>query len=143
MKNSRGFSLLELLIVVAIILIIATIAIPSLLRSRQSANESAAVASLRVINTAEVTYQTAAGGDYGDLNMLLSAALIDSSLLSTKAGYNYSITLAANGLDYTINATAASSVMGRFDYYTTPDYLIRFSTDSTRAPAGQAGLAAH
>src|SRR5262245_46878102 len=56
MKSNRGFSLLELLIVVAIILIIATIAIPSLLRSRQAAQESSAVAQLRTINTAQVTY---------------------------------------------------------------------------------------
>ena len=67
MKNSKGFSLLELLIVVAIILIIATIAIPSLLRSRQAANESAAVANLRTINTAEVTYLSSSGGNYGDI----------------------------------------------------------------------------
>ena len=66
-RKNRGFSLLELLIVVAIILIIATIAIPSLLRSRQAANESAAVANLRTINTAEVTYLSSAGGNYGDV----------------------------------------------------------------------------
>src|SRR5262245_11163751 len=65
MKNSKGFSLLELLIVVAIILIIATIAIPSLLRSRQAANESAAVANLRTINTAEVTYLSSSAGKFG------------------------------------------------------------------------------
>ena len=70
MKNSKGFSLLELLIVVAIILIIATIAIPSLLRSRQAANESAAVANLRTINTAEVTYLSSSGGNYGDLHCI-------------------------------------------------------------------------
>src|SRR5437660_10889954 len=64
-QTDKGFSLLELLIVVAIILIIATIAIPSLLRSRQAANESAAVASVRTINTAEVTYLSSAGGSYG------------------------------------------------------------------------------
>ncbi len=131
--------MLELLIVVAIILIIATIAIPSLLHSRQTANESAAVATLRVVNTAEVTYASANSGLYAPITQLVNASLLDSSLLATKAGYDYAISISGNSLDYTVTATAISATQGRFDYYTTPDYVIRFSTDSTRAPSGLAG----
>src|SRR5262245_29968219 len=93
MKNNRGFSLLELLIVVAIILIIATIAIPSLLRSRQAANESAAVSNLRTINTAEVTYLSSAGGNYGSLPELVTAGLVDTRFTTAQvSGYNFAVT---------------------------------------------------
>lgn len=134
MKNSKGFSLLELLIVVAIILIIATIAIPSLLRSRQAANESAAVANLRTINTAEVTYLSSSGGNYGGIVELIAAGLLDDTFTGTKAGYNY--TVDANGTDYTASADPASVNTGRWGYYSVPDAVVRYSSP---APAGQSG----
>jgi prepilin-type N-terminal cleavage/methylation domain-containing protein len=133
----KGFSLLELLIVVAIILIIATIAIPSLLRSRQSAQESSAVAQLRTINTAEVTYIASNQGSYGSIPLLITQGLLDARFTASISGYNF--TLDASGNDYTANATAVSSNAGRFDFFTRPDYVIRYSTDQTRAPSGLSG----
>jgi type IV pilus assembly protein PilA len=71
MQKNKGFSLIELLIVVAIILIIAAIAIPNLLRSRMAANEASATASLRTLNTAEITYaSTYNSGFSSTLNQL-------------------------------------------------------------------------
>jgi prepilin-type N-terminal cleavage/methylation domain-containing protein len=89
MHRERGFSLLELLIVVAIILIIATIAIPSLLRSRQAAQESSAVAQLRTVNTAEVTYLSSNQGSYGDVISLISQGLLDNRFNSSVSGYQF------------------------------------------------------
>jgi len=139
MKNSKGFSLLELLIVVAIILIIATIAIPSLLRSRQAANESAAVANLRTINTAQVTYLSSAAGKYGDLPDLIAAKLLDDTFTGTKAGYNYTVTSDATSSGYTAEAVPVSSRTGRYGYYSVPDAVVRYSTNASLAPAGQSG----
>src|SRR5579862_4900067 len=104
--RQKGFSLIELLIVVAIILIIAAIAIPNLLRSKMAANEASAVGSLRTLNTACITYSTVYGGYPAALSNLgpatpatsTSADLIDSVLASgTKSGYSF--TYAAGATD--------------------------------------------
>jgi prepilin-type N-terminal cleavage/methylation domain-containing protein len=139
-KTNKGFSLLELLIVVAIILIIATIAIPSLLRSRQAANETAAVANMRNLNSAQVSYSSANGGVYGDVPNLVTAGLIDARYGSGNfSGFQYSVALSGGFRDYTIYATALSPNTSRYDYYSTPDFVVRYATTATRAPAGRTG----
>jgi type IV pilus assembly protein PilA len=146
MKSNRGFSLLELLIVVAIILIIATIAIPSLLRSRQAAQESSAVAQVRTINTAEVTYLSSNQGSYGDVPSLITQGFLDSRFTSAVSGYNFTVT--ASGTDYTVTATPTSTNAGRYGYFSLPDAVIRyqsatsttcnpcFPTNASGAPVG-------
>ncbi|MFL6215103.1 MAG: prepilin-type N-terminal cleavage/methylation domain-containing protein [Blastocatellia bacterium] len=93
MKNEKGFSLIELLIVVAIIGIIAAIAIPNLLKSRQAANEAAAISAVRTIGTAQATYQSTRGlgKDFApDLPALNTEGSVDSVLGSgAKSGYAF------------------------------------------------------
>ncbi len=155
MRKQKGFSLIELLIVVAIILIIAAIAIPNLLRSRMAANEASAVGSMRTINTAEVTYNstynTGFSPDLGSLGgaapctpLVTQACLIDQVLATataagtTKSGYYFEYTAGAGTVPATYTLGGRPGVYnqtGLRSFFTDESGVIRFTASDTAATA--------
>jgi len=143
MPRQKGFSLIEMLLVVAIILIIAAIAIPNLLRARIAANEASAVSSLRALNTAQITYQSTypTVGYATSLSSLSGtsclppgasgACVIDTQLASgTKSGYSFTLA----GTSGTPNATyqfvaspIAPNRTGNRYFCSFPDAVVRTS----------------
>jgi len=143
-NKQKGFSLIELLIVVAIILIIAAIAIPNLLRSKMAANEASAVSSLRTLNTAIVEYSTTYGTDPANLASLGPAAtpsstaadLVDNLLgvdPAVKSGYSITYTAGTTTpvVSYTMVAVPVASSTGQRQFYTDQSDVIRQTTDGS------------
>jgi len=156
MKKNSGFTLIELMIVVAIIAIIAAIAIPNLLRSRMSANEAGAAGAMRTISTGEVAFQTAGFvdsdgdgvGDYGSLAQLAdpdgagaTPPFIDSVLGGgAKHGYNFTVAVTLGSATtqpaYTCTAVpAAAGRTGYRQYFVDESGVIRYTADGSAVGA--------
>ncbi len=142
MKNEQGFSLVELLIVVAIIAIIAAIAVPSLLTSRQAANEAGAIQSLRTLGSAQIAYAATTNQQYGLLTDLVAGGFVDSRFNTAGAllnGYTYSENTAITdpNTSLVVGGTQPASFgfyathqagISRYDYEIGMDQVVRWGT---------------
>lgn len=135
MKNAKGFSLVELLIVVAIIAIIAAIAVPSLLTSRQAANEAGGIQGCRTVGSAQVAFAATNNQNYTTLTSLVAGSFLDSRFTNANGfnGYTYAEDQSISGFGGAVTAPTGFGIMGapvsgmaRYSYGIAPDQVVRY-----------------
>ena len=148
MKNEQGFSLVELLIVVAIIAIIAAIAVPSLLTSRMAANEAGGIQACRTAGSAEVAYASTNNQQYALIDTLVTGNYLDTRYNTGINGYTFNpdTSAAIEGLPVGVSNTVPTGFgivatpdagAGRYVYGIGPDQVVRYQSSLTHTdPAG-------